>query len=151
MGTYNLTKGDAAVAANDFGRFFCVKIPIVVADIIAADPTMTANGKITAADVIQLWDIPADTVLLVSMATFKVITGAGAGKTANVGIAAANGLFNAIDINTVGLTSVAKNAGYGTDNYGAIPYAATDTVDITFNHDAIAGSFELYIPGYKLE
>jgi len=153
MGTYNLTAGDTAISCMDFGRFFCAKISIKVSEIIAANATLTANAKITAADVIQLWDIPADTVLLVSMATFKVVTPGTAAGTANIGIGGSNEFFPAIALDAAAgtLTSVAKASGYGVDNYGAVPYATTDTIDMTFVADETTGEFELYIPGYFLK
>lgn len=151
MGTYDLTKGSGKVSNLEFGRFFCVKIPIKVSEIIAANATLTANAKITAADVIQLWDIPADVVLLVSMATFKIVVAGTAAGTANIGIGGSNEFFPAIALDAaVGtMTSVAKASGYGVDNYGAVPYTTTDTIDMTFVADETIGEFELYIPGYE--
>ena len=150
MGTYNLTKGDAAVSCMDFGRFFCVKIPIVVTDIIAANATLTTNEKITASDVIALWDIPAGTVLLVSMASFLIVTPGTASNTANIGIAGSTEMFSgtALDSAANTLTQIAHNASWGTDNYGAYTFAATDTIDMVFVADEVIGEFALYIPGY---
>lgn len=152
MGTYNLTKGDTAISCMDFGRFFCAKIPIKVTEIIAANATLTANAKITAGDIIQLWDIPAGTVLLVSMATFKVVSPGTASNTADIGVAGDDYMFDGTALDAAaGTTScVAHNADWGTDNYGAYPFASTDTIDMKFVADEVTGEFELYIPGYFL-
>jgi len=151
MGTYNLTKGDTAIAALSYSQgMFCVRIPVVVSEIIAANATLLAAAKITAADVIQLWDIPAKTVLLVSMATFRVITPGTAANTANIGLAGSNEMFAGIALDAAAetLTSVPKNGGWGTDNYGAVPFKTTDTLDMTFVADEVIGSFVIYVPGY---
>ena len=69
MGTYNLTKGDTRPAAMDYGQIFVARIPIVVTEIIAANATLTANAKITAADVIQIWDVPPLSLIHISEPT----------------------------------------------------------------------------------
>lgn len=154
MGIYDLTKGAVAVSCDDYlnGRFRA-RIPVVVTEIIAANATLLAAEKITAADVIQLWDIPAGTVLEVCLCTFKVVTPGTASNTANIGLAGSTEFFAAIALDAAAgtLTCVPKDGGYGTDNYGAVPFATTDTIDMTFVADEIIGSFVIYVPGYMTE
>jgi hypothetical protein len=155
MPTYDQTVGGPiGIDCRDNGRFFVARIPIVVSEIIAAHAVLKAAGKIAAADVIQLWDIPANVSLLGSMATFKIISPGTAAGTANIGIAGSNELFAAIALDSAALsriTCVPKNGGWGTDNYGAVDFEATDTIDMTFVADETIGSFVLYIPGYTLD
>lgn len=149
MGTYNLTKGDTAIAALDFGRFFCARIPIVVEDIIAANATLLAAEKITAADVIQLWDVPDNVTLLPGLASLEISVAGTAANTVNVGIAGSNEMFSGVSIATAGVVfDVADDATWGTDNYGSYSFVATDTIDMTFVADEVTGEFYLYIPGF---
>ena len=148
MGTYDLTKGSGAIPALDFHRMFCAKIEIDVPTIIAANATLTANAKITAADVIQLWDVPAMTVLFPSLAYFKVVTAGTAGGTVNIGIAGSTEMFSGISIATADVIfCVEDSATWGTDNYGGYEFETTDTIDITFVADETVGNVILYLPG----
>jgi hypothetical protein len=82
----------------------------------------------------------------------KVKVAGTAGGTVNVGIGgAANAMFSGTSNVTVTDNCVAHNATWGTDNYGAYPFAATDTIDIVFVADETKGEMELYIPGYYLD
>lgn len=152
MPTYDFTKGAGAISNLDYGRFFVARIPIVVADIIASNATLTANAKITAADVINLWDVPAMTALMVSMACLKIVTAGTAAGTVNVGIAGSTEMFSGVSIATADIVhSVADDAAWGTDNYGIVEFESTDTIDIAFVADETVGEFVLYIPGYTLD
>ncbi len=153
MSTYNFTQGSGAISCMDVGRFFVARIPIVVEDIIASDDTLTANGKITAADVIELWDIPALTVLLVCMAALKIVVAGTAANTVDVGIGGGDEFFDGVSSAAAAGTiyTLAHGADYGTDNYGAIDYESTDTVDIKFVADETVGEMVLYLPGYYLD
>ena len=153
MATYDFTKGAGAISNLDYGRMFVARIPIVVADIIASNATLIADAKITAADIIQLWDIPAKTVLLVSMAALKIVVAGTAGGTVDVGFAGSTEFFSGVSSAAAAgvIYTVAHNAGYGTDNYGALDYETTDTVDIQFIADETVGSMVLYLPGYYLD
>jgi len=149
MGTYNLTKGDTAIANLDFHRMFCARIPIVVADIIAGNATLTAAAKITAADVIQLWDVPAGTVLYPCFAFLKIVVAGTAAGTVNIGIGGSTEMFSGVAIDSTAGTihSVEDSATWGTDNYGGYEFETTDTIDCTFVADETIGSFLLFIPG----
>lgn len=148
MANYDVTKGAGAIAELDFNRMFCARIPIVVADIIASDATLTAAGKIAASDVIRLWDVPAMTVLYPCFAFLKIVTAGTAGGTVNVGIAGSTEMFSGVSIATADVIhSVEDSATWGTDNYGGYEFESTDTIDITFVADETVGSFILFIPG----
>jgi hypothetical protein len=112
------------------------------------------EGKITAADVIQLWDVPANTVLLPCLAAFKIVSPGTAAGTANIGIAGSTEMFSAVALDSAAgsrVTCVADDATWGTDNYGGYDFETTDTIDMTFVADETIGSFVLYIPGYYLD
>jgi hypothetical protein len=132
---------------------FVVRIPIVVADIIAANAVPLAAGKIAAGDIIQLWDVPAKTVLLVSMAALRVVVAGTAGNTVDVGIGGGDEFFDGVSSAAAAGTIyvVAKNADYGTDNYGALDFETTDTLDIKFVADETVGELILYVPGFYLD
>ena len=154
MGTYNLTKGDTRPAAMDYGQIFVARIPIVVTEIIAANATLTANAKITAADVIQIWDIPAGCVLLPGLAAFKVVSPGTAFNTADIGIGGSTDYLLdgvALDGTAGTITYVAHSQEWGTDNYGGLDFESTDTIDMIFVADEVTGSFVLYLPGYMCD
>ena len=152
MPTYDFTKGSLAVDCRDYGRFFVARIPIVVSEIIASDATLKAAGKITAADIIQLWDVPAMTVIMVSQMALKIVVAGTAGNTVDVGLAGGVEAFSGVSIATAaaGFT-VNDDATWGTDNYGGILFATTDTIDMQFIADETVGEMVLYIPGYMLD
>ena len=153
MGTYNLTKGDTRPAAIDFGKIFVARIPIVVTEIIAANATLTANAKITASDVIQLWDIPVPVALLPGLASFKIVAPGTASNRANIGIGGSTEMWSAVALDSAAgtCTYVAHNATWGTDNYGSYTVTTTDTIDMTFVADEVTGSFVIFLPGYMLD
>lgn len=154
MSTYNFTKGDTRVAAIDHGKNFVARIPIVVADIIASNATLTANGYITIADVIELWDIPAGAILLPCLGSFKIVVAGTASATGDVGIAGSTEMYNAAALDSAAGTIhiVAKNAAWGTDNYGGVDFESTDTIDfVPRAANLAAGSFILLLPGYMAE
>lgn len=149
MGTYNLTKGAGNIQYLDHGKFFVAHIPIIVADIIAGDTTLTANAKITAADVIQIWDIPANTVLLPGAVLETIIVG-DSSNTINIGIAGSDEMFSGVALDAAIGTHLIQIVGssWGPDNVTGVVFSATDTLDATFVADAIIGSHVLHVPGY---
>jgi hypothetical protein len=151
MPTYNVTKGDTAIAGLDHGKHFVAHIPIVVADIIASNTTLTANAKITAADIIQIWDIPANVVLLPGACLETVITGQ-AGNTGDIGIAGGDEMFDGVALDSAAGIHTMQLVGddWGPDNVTGVVFTATDTLDITFVADATTGSYILHVPGYVI-
>ena len=120
-----------------------------VADIIAADPTMAANGYIAANDIIQLLHVPAGFV--VDWAVLRIITPGTATVTAEIGLAGGAEL--------IGSTPVSLAAAAGTcyktveaDSYdlGHI-FTANDTIDMQVLIANLAvGEFELFVSGHQL-
>jgi hypothetical protein len=154
MSTYNSTKGDTRVAAMDYGQLFVARIPIVVSEIIAAHETLTTNGYITIADIIQLWDVPKAAILLPGLGSFKTVVAGTASATGDIGIAGSTEIFNATALDGAAgtIAFVADDATWGTDNYGGYDFEATDTIDFTVRAaNLAAGSFLLFLPGYMAE
>jgi hypothetical protein len=154
MATYNSTKGAVAVSALDRdNKFFLARIPIDVPAIIAAHATLTTNAKITAADVIQIWDIPGDVVFIASAACLKTVTAGQASNTLDVGIAGGDELFDGVALDAAAGTRQVNLVGddWGPDNVTGKSFAATDTLDLTFVADATTGSYILYVPGYIMD
>ncbi len=150
MSTYDFTKGAGAISNISVGKHFVEAIPIVVADIIASNATLIANAKITAADIIQLWDIPAKTVI--KSLVFEIVVPGTAAGTADIGLAggteafAAIALDSAVGTQTINLVSVA----WGPDTVAGKLITTTDTLDIQFIADETIGSFILYVEGFML-
>lgn len=154
MSTYNCTKGDTRVAAMDHGQLFVARIPIVVSEIIASNATLTANGYITIADIIQIWDVPAGAVLLPGLGSLKIVVAGTTSATGDVGIAGSTEIFNAAALDSAAGTIhfVADDATWGTDNYGGYDFESTDTIDfVPRAANLAAGSFLLFLPGYMAE
>jgi len=151
MPTYNLTKGANRIPDIERRKLFVVGIPIVTADIIAGNATLTANGKITAADVIQLFDIPADVVLLSTGACLETVISGTAANTLDIGIAGGDELFDGVALDAaVGTMQVnLVSDDWGPDNVTGVSFTATDTLDFTFVADEIIGSWILWLPGYE--
>lgn len=108
------------------GSFGIVKLHCDMAK-IAAELAATVDGS--AADVLQVWDVPVGTVVL--QALLDVTQAEGAAATVTIGDAtSAAGFLAATSIN-----SVAKTGTIITDAFGATGgkmYAATDTIDLVF-------------------
>jgi hypothetical protein len=153
MPTYNSTKGDTAISHLDRdGKFFLARIPIDVPTIIAAHATLTTNAKITAADIIQIWDAPADVVLMFP-ACLKTVTAGQASNTLDLGIAGGDELFDGVALDAAAGTRQVNLVGddWGPDNVTGVSFSATDTLDATFVADATTGSYILYVPGYVMD
>ena len=150
MSTYDFTKGAGAISNISTGKHFVEKIPIVVSEIIASNATLTTNAKITAADIIQLWDVPVDTVI--THAVFEVVVAGSAGGTADIGLAGGTEFFaaTALDAAAGTQTIFAVSAGYGPDNVTGKVFTATDTIDMQFIADETVGSFILHIAGFMI-
>ncbi len=150
MSTYDYTKGAGAISNISVGKHFVEAIPIVVASIIASDATLTANAKITAADIIQLWDIPAKTVI--KSLVFEIVVAGTAANTADIGLAGGQEAYAgvALDAAVGTLTANLVSVAWGPDNVAGLVVTTTDTLDIQFIADEVIGSFILYVEGYML-
>jgi hypothetical protein len=151
MPTYNSTAGDTAIAAIHMGAFFCVDIVIDVPTIIAAHATLTTNAKITAGDVIQIWDIP-DQVIIAPFQIFETVTAGQASNTGDLGIAGGDELFDgvALDATAGTLQPNLVSDDWGPDNVTCKAFNATDTLDMKFVADATTGKYVLHLMGVKL-
>lgn len=154
MATLDFT-GDAVAGAKApnvmvaKGKESCLHRQFKVADIIAADPTMTANGYIAADDIIQLLHVPEGFDF--DHAVLRIITPGTATVTAEVGLAGGAEM--------IGSTPVDMAAAAGTcyrtieaDSYdlGHV-FTANDTIDIQFLIANVAvGEFELFVFGKQL-
>ena len=152
MGTYDYTgDGNGTIKADFYRKSVLLKRVMKVADIIASDTTLTANAKITAADVIQMIDVPAKFVLT----NFFVVTVTpeGAALTADFGIAGSTELASNFSINQAAgtITLLAVGASWGADNVMGYAFAAADTIDMTFDSDTDAGEWDVYIAGWFLD
>lgn len=120
-----------------------------VADIIAADATMTTNGYIAANDIIQL--LPVTAGFVAESAILRIITAGTASVTFEVGLAGGAELL--------GSTPLAADGTAGTcyktieaDSYdlGHV-FTAADTIDIQFGTaNVVVGEFELWVFGRQL-
>ena len=152
MPTYDFTKGAGAIDHRSFGKMFREKINIKVSEIIASNATLTANAKITAADVIQLWDIPADVVLLPG-ACLETVTAGSAGNTGDIGIAGGDEMFDGVSLAATAGTLQVNLVGddWGVNSVTAKSFTATDTLDMVFVADEIVGEWNLYVIGYVID
>jgi hypothetical protein len=151
MGTYNLTKGAVAIAGLDFNKHFVAHIPVVVTDIIAGNTTLTANAKITAGDIIQIWDIPANVVLLPG-ACFETVVAGQASNTADISSAENDYMFDGVALDDTAGTHTMQGVAddWGPDNVTGVVFTATDTLDMKFVADATTGSYVIHVPGYVI-
>ena len=86
MPTYDYTGDGNGTIKGDFFRKMCLlKREVKVSDVIASDTTLTTNGVIAAADVIEIMDVPYGFIFMHSV--IRTITPEGAALTADVGIA----------------------------------------------------------------
>ncbi len=151
MPTYDFTKGAAAISGLDSDKHFVAHIPVVVADIIADNALLTTNGKITAADIIRIWDIPAKTVILPGCILETVIAGE-SGNTGDIGVAGGDEMFNGVALDAAVGTLQPNLVGddWGVNSINCVTFATTDTLDFKFVADEIAGSYILHVAGFKL-
>ena len=152
MATYDYTgDGNTTIKADFFRKSVLLKRVMKVSDIIASNTTLTANEKITAADVIQMIDVPAKFIL--TNFFVETVTPEGAALTADFGIAGSTELASNFDINQAAgsLTLLAVDADWGANNVMGYAFAAADTIDMTFDADTDAGEWNVYIAGWFLD
>ena len=147
MATIDWT-GDGGTAPPDphsaHSKDVCYYRRIVVADVIASDATMTTNGYITIADVIQAIDIPIGFVF--DKAAIRIITATTNACNCEVGL---NGGAEAIASFDLDGTAGTMATTIETDSWagGKVFYAA-DTIDVEIiTANATDGDFELWVWG----
>ena len=147
--------GDATTAShppNPFaakGKEVCLYRRLAVADIIAADATMTTNGYIAANDIIQA--IPVQAGFFATLAILRIITAGTTSVTAEVGLAGGAELIGSTPV----AMDAAANTAYGTieaDSYDLGHYfSAADTIDFQIGGaNCAVGDFELFVFGKQL-
>lgn len=118
-----------------------------VADIIAADTTMTANGYITADDIIQAIHVPAGFVF--DKAVIRIITACTASVNVEVGVAGGAEAIASFDADgTAGTCGVTIE----TDSWaGGKVFTSNDTIDVQFiTANCATGELELWVFGKQL-
>lgn len=152
MGTYDYTgDGNGSIHGEFFRKSVLMKREMKVSDIIASDTTLTTNGVIAAADVIQFIDVPAGFIL--TNFFVKTITAEGASLTADFGIAGSTELASNFDLNQSAnsITLLAVSASWGADNVMGYAFESADTIDMTFDAETDAGEWHVYIAGFFLD
>lgn len=141
MATLDLTIGDgAAIAASPGMNQGPFKLERTV--------DIAVEGSFNAADILQLIEIPAKTLVLYVL--LEVLTVEGSACTGDVGDTAVdpNGFFDAIDFNTVAANFMVLLLTEGTPNvvtaYSHGKYFETaDTIDLVLDADMDAGKWRL--------
>jgi hypothetical protein len=144
------SSGATEVSELFYGQGILMKREMKVADIIASNATLTTNGVIAAADVIQFLDMPPRFVLTGFMV--RTITAEGAALTADFGIAGSTELASNFDLNQAAnaITLLAVAASWGPDNVTGYAFTAADTIDMVFDAETDAGEWHVYIAGWYL-
>ena len=149
MPTYDLAgvAGAGAIPFDGPNKIWALQKTINVADVIASNAVLTAAAKITSGDILQLFDLPAFSVVLGSC--IRVTTAEGSATTADLGIAGGDELQDGADVNTgsdaMTLTLVGDD--WGPDNVTGKAFTATDTIDFTAKADIEAGVFVVTVWG----
>ncbi len=152
MATYDFTKGEGVAISNlDVGKHFVARIPFVVEDIIASSVTLTANAKITAADIIQIWNIPAK-VVFTGQAILETVVAGTAGSTLDIGLNGGQEFFAGITgVATAGTQTIsAVNVGWGPATVAGKVFTTTDTLDVQFIANETVGSYILHVAGFMI-
>lgn len=153
MATYDFT-GSAAGASpglHQYGKFVVYKKHVKAADIIAANTTLAADGKITSGDVLQIIDVPAGFVCMGT--ALKTVTAEGSATTGDIGVGGGDQGQDGVDMNatagTIAITLVGDD--WGRDNLMGYDFEAADTIDLTAKADIEAGEWYVYAWGIILD
>ncbi len=152
MGTYDVTgTGSSAGIPHDaHKRFACIEKHLKYDDLLALNATLTANGKITSGDVLQVLKLP-DNFLVLNTAILAV-TPEGSATTADLGLAGGDEFQDGLSLNeaagSVELTLVSDD--YGVDNVMGHALEAADTIDLTAAADIEAGEWWLFVIGVDI-
>jgi hypothetical protein len=153
-GTYDYT-GDAVSgappASNFYNKFVVYKRVVDAADVIASNATLTAAAKITAADVIQLFHVPAGFVALGS--AIYTTTPEGAAEEADIGIGGGDELQDGASTNNTATNATLTLVGddWGPNSVTGYYFVTADTIDMTFTSDTTTGSWIVYVWGILLD
>ena len=119
-----------------------------VADIIAADATMTSDGYITADDIIQAIDVPAGFVF--DKAVIRIITACTTSVNVDVGLAGGVEAIASFDVDGTAGTCLSTIL---TDSWaGGQVFTSADTIDVEFiTANCEEGELELWVFGKVLK
>lgn len=124
------------------GALSVVKLHV---DMSAVTTSLAATVDGSAADVLQVWDIPVGTAILGCL--LKVTTAEGATCTCAVGTNAGANTYIVAGTNLNSTSTIVGTA--ATDTYGAarMVYATTDTLDVVFATDTDIDTcvFDIYV------
>ena len=122
---------------------------------LAASPTtaLTSFTQFSASDVLELWEVPAGTLLL-NMGV-RVSTAEGATCTADIGNASAtqthlltidaDGYMGTINLNSAtNQIALVSDAQLGCDNNMGVLFVTAGSIDLTFGHDTDAAIFDVW-------
>ena len=144
--------GDGNTAAPDPfsapAKEVCYYRRLNVADIIAADATMTSTGYIAANDIIYAIDVPAGFVF--DKAVIRIITPCTTSVDVEVGVAGGAEAIAAFDVDGAAGTC---SSTIETDSYaGGQVFTSADTIDVQFiTADCEEGELELWVFGKVLK
>lgn len=152
MATYDYTgDGDGSIFSDFYRKRVLLKREMKTTDIVASNSTLTTNGVIAAADIIQFIDIPQN--FCFTNCCIRTITAEGAALTADIGIAGSTEIFSNFSLNATAnaITFMAVGATWGPDNLTGRGFTAADTLDMTFDSETDAGEWHIYIAGFFLD
>lgn len=144
MATYDYTLGGGSGFFHQNPSTIWVPIDVDATAVIASDSTLTTNTTITAADVIQIYDIPAGAVIT-GRSVLETITAGEAGNTADIGLAGGGELFSGAGLDE---TAGTMEMNLHTDTWGAlqgVTFAAADTLDMEFIADEDQGRWVVWV------
>ena len=119
-----------------------------IADIIAADATMTTNEYIAIADVIQAIDVPIGFVF--DKAVMRIITACTSSVNVEVGLAGGAEAIASFDVD--GTAGTCKGTATGDSWAHGQVFTAADTIDVEFiEATCAAGELELWVFGKMLQ
>lgn len=152
MPTYDYTgDGDGSIHSEFFRKHCVLKREMKVADIIASNTTLTTNGVIAAADIIEMIDVPA--AFVIENFVVKTVTAEGAALTADFGIDGGDELYDGFDLNQAAgtYTLITAAQDWGVDNVNGYVVAAANTLDMTFVAETDAGEWHVWFAGFFLD
>jgi len=148
--TIDYTRGATIGVAFDSPKAHVLKRVLDVPTMIAENATLAANAKITATDIIQAIDVPADFWLF--YAFFEVITAHAATVTADLGLAGGQEIAAGVDMATAGTEAKMLFDGtWGPATLWGKHFTAADTIDVEYlTADTTVGRSVLQVAGFNL-
>jgi len=122
---------------------------LYVADIIAADATMTSNGYIAANDIIQAIDVPIGFVF--RHAVIRIITACTTSVNVEVGLNGGAEYISSFDVDGTAGTCAQTTSTEAAHTAGVV-FTAADTIDVQFiTANCEEGELELWVFGKMLQ